>query len=64
MTATVETAKYRVRRRFYDRVSGRVYDSLAAIPRALEPDPLAIRACSRVGPSAQSNRNAASGLNG
>lgn len=49
MTATVETAKYRVRRRFYDRVSGRVYDSLAAIPRALEPDPLAIRAFLRIG---------------
>jgi asparagine synthetase B (glutamine-hydrolysing) len=49
MTASVETAKYRVRRRFYDRVSGRVYDSLAAIPRALEPDPLAIRAFLRIG---------------
>ncbi len=49
MTASVETAKYRVRRRFYDRVSGRVYDSLASIPRALEPDPLAIRAFLRIG---------------
>lgn len=49
MTDIIDTAKYRVRRSFYDRQSGRVYARLADIPRRLEPDPDAVRAYLRIG---------------
>lgn len=45
----LDTPKYRVQRRFYDRVTGRVYDRLADIPRKLTPDPDAVRAFLRIG---------------
>ncbi|PZR14411.1 MAG: hypothetical protein DI536_10140 [Archangium gephyra] len=47
--AIIDTAKYRIRRSFYDRQSGRVYARLADIPRALEPSPEAIRVFLRIG---------------
>ncbi|MEW6434116.1 MAG: asparagine synthase-related protein [Myxococcota bacterium] len=45
----LETPKYRIQRRFYDRVTGRVYDRLADIERKLAPNPAAIRTFLRIG---------------
>lgn len=46
---TVETAKYRIRRSFFDHRTGRVYDRLSEIPGRLTLLPAAVRCLLRIG---------------